>query len=50
VFHSVDRRNWISGFWTRNAIAVLREIAIQGPVVAACWWHIHRTVRKARSL
>jgi membrane-bound metal-dependent hydrolase YbcI (DUF457 family) len=33
VFHSVDRRYWISGFWTRNAIAVLREIAILGPLV-----------------
>jgi membrane-bound metal-dependent hydrolase YbcI (DUF457 family) len=33
VFHSVDRRYWTSGSWTRNATAVLREIAILGPLV-----------------
>jgi inner membrane protein len=34
VFHSVDRRYWVSGFWTRNTIAVLREIAILVPIAA----------------
>lgn len=34
VFNSVDRRYWTSGFWTRNAMTVLREIAILGPVAA----------------
>lgn len=32
VFHSVNRRYWMPGFWTGNAIAVVRELAILGPV------------------
>ena len=34
VFNAVDRRYWLDGFWRRNAIAVLREIAILGPISA----------------
>lgn len=33
VFNSVDRRYWMAGFWARNTIAVIREIAILGPLV-----------------
>lgn len=42
VFHSVDRRYWVSGFWTRNAMAVLREIAILGPFVVLSLWATRR--------
>lgn len=38
VFHSVDRRYWLEGFWRRNVIAVLREIAILAPLAALAWW------------
>lgn len=34
VFNAVDRRYWIPGFWTRNAIALARELVILGPVAA----------------
>lgn len=44
VFHSVDRRYWVPGFWTRNAVAVLREVAILGPLVILSLW-ISRTRR-----
>jgi membrane-bound metal-dependent hydrolase YbcI (DUF457 family) len=50
VFNSVDRRYWTSGFWTRNAIAVAREIAILGPLAAgACLWSSRRSVPNERS-
>jgi hypothetical protein len=32
VFNAVDRRYWTLGFWTRNTIAVIREVAIVAPV------------------
>ena len=38
VFHSVDRRYWLDGFWRRNAMAVAREIALLAPIVALAWW------------
>ena len=44
VFDSVDRRYWTDGFWTRNALAVLRELVILGPVAA---FSMYRT--RARS-
>ena len=34
VFNAVDRRYWIPGFWTRNVLAVLREVIILGPIAA----------------
>ena len=34
VFNAVDRRYWLPGFWTRNALALLRELLILGPVAA----------------
>ena len=34
VFNSVDRRYWLQGFWTRNTVTVLRELALLGPLAA----------------
>ena len=34
IFNSVDRRYWLPGFWVRNTMALLRELAILGPVAA----------------
>jgi len=31
VFNAVDRRYWMAGFWARNTVAVIREMAIVGP-------------------
>ena len=36
VFNAVDRRYWLPGFWTRNALALLRELLILGPAAAIC--------------
>ncbi|MDQ3487565.1 MAG: metal-dependent hydrolase [Acidobacteriota bacterium] len=36
VFNAVDRRYWTQGFWTRNALALARELVILGPVAAIC--------------
>ena len=32
VFDAVDRRYWLPGFWTRNGLALLRELLILAPV------------------
>lgn len=40
VFDSVDRRYWTDGFWTRNALAVLRELVLLGPVAAFSTYRI----------
>lgn len=34
LFNAVDRRYWMPGFWTRNTIALVRELVILGPLVA----------------
>ena len=34
VFNAVDRRYWLPGFWTRNALALLRELVILAPLAA----------------
>lgn len=34
VFNAVNRRYWMPGFWRGNAIAVLREIVLLGPIAA----------------
>lgn len=34
VFNAVDRRYWTAGFWARNAVAVLRELAVLVPLSA----------------
>ena len=40
VFAAVDRRYWTAGFWSRNALAVVREVAILGPMA---WLSSYRT-------
>jgi membrane-bound metal-dependent hydrolase YbcI (DUF457 family) len=36
IFNSADRRYWMPGFWARNAVTLLREAAILGPLTAIC--------------
>lgn len=36
LFAAVDRRYWLQGFWTRNALAVVREIALLAPAAVIC--------------
>jgi membrane-bound metal-dependent hydrolase YbcI (DUF457 family) len=38
VFEAISRRYWLPGFVTHNLLAVLREIAILGPILAGAWW------------
>jgi inner membrane protein len=38
VFHSVERRYWIEGFWRRTAIGMAREVAILAPLAGLAWW------------
>ncbi len=33
LFKAVDRRYWMPGFWGRNGVALLREIAILAPIL-----------------
>ena len=33
VFNSVDRRYWTAGFWRRNAVTLVREVVILGPLL-----------------
>lgn len=34
LFNAVDRRYWTAGFWARNTLTLLRELAILGPLAA----------------
>ena len=34
LFNAVDRRYWLPGFWTRNLVALARELVILGPCAA----------------
>ena len=45
VFEAISRRYWLPGFWTHNLLAVVREVLIVGPAVAAVWWWRHRASR-----
>ena len=47
VFEAISRRYWLPGFVTHNLLAVAREIAILGPIVAVIWW---RRTSKPRNL
>ena len=38
LFHSVDRRYWLDGFWRRNTMAVSREVAILAPLAGGAYW------------
>jgi inner membrane protein len=48
VFNTVNRRYWLPGFWRSNTVAVLREIAILGPVAAGIGWFAEVNRRTAR--
>ena len=43
VFEAISRRYWLPGFVTHNLLAVLREIAILGPIAAVAWRLRRRT-------
>jgi len=47
VFEAISRRYWLPGFFTHNLLAVAREIAILGPVVAGLWWFRRSTKHTA---
>jgi inner membrane protein len=38
VFMAISRRYWLPEFYAYNAVAVLREIAILGPLAVFVWW------------
>ena len=39
VFYNISRRYWLPEFWRHNAIAVLYELVILGPLASvASWW------------
>lgn len=40
VFNSVDRRYWLPGFWARNTVTVLRELALLGPLAGLSMYRI----------
>lgn len=44
VFDAISRRYWLPGFVTHNALAVVREVAILGPVAAVSYF-LRRSIR-----
>ena len=46
VFEAISRRYWLPGFISHNLLAVLREIAILGPIVVGLWWFRRATPRE----
>ena len=48
IFEAISRRYWLPGFVQHNVLAVLREIAILGPIAAAAWFWRKRTDRLQR--
>jgi len=38
VFRAVERRYWLPGFWSRNAVAVVRELLILAPLFVLLRW------------
>ena len=38
VFEAISRRYWLPNFVPHNLLAVGRELAIVGPLVAVLWW------------
>jgi hypothetical protein len=38
VFMAISRRYWLPEFYAYNTVAVLREIAILGPIALVIWW------------
>jgi membrane-bound metal-dependent hydrolase YbcI (DUF457 family) len=44
IFLAVSRRYWLPDFWTLNLHALVRELAILGPIAAAAgWWRWRRS-------
>jgi hypothetical protein len=48
VFDAILRSYWLAGFWAHNALAVVREIVVLGPVCWLVWW-LRRGPRAAPS-
>lgn len=48
VFEAISRRYWLPGFVMHNLLAVVREIAILGPILAGAWWLRRRASRGSR--
>jgi hypothetical protein len=46
VFSGISRRYWLPEFWTLNSRAVLREVAILGPLAVVALWARVRTTEK----
>jgi hypothetical protein len=38
IFDAISRRYWLANFWRHNILAVVREVAILGPIVALLVW------------
>jgi membrane-bound metal-dependent hydrolase YbcI (DUF457 family) len=38
VFEAISRRTYLPNFWSHNAMAVVRELAILGPLAALAAW------------
>lgn len=38
VFQGISREPWRPGFLAHNALAVLREVVLIGPIALAAWW------------
>jgi hypothetical protein len=41
-FHSISRRWWLDGFITNTLMAVVREVAILGPIAVVSWLAMRR--------
>ena len=50
VFEAISRRYWLPGFVTHNLLAVLRELAILGPIAAGAWWLRRRRMQDETSV
>ena len=46
VFESITRRYWLPNFWTHNVWAVVTEVVILAPIVAALAWFRRRRSRR----
>lgn len=47
VFDAISRRYWLANFWTHNALAVVREIALVAPLAWVVWRIRRRGVNAA---
>ena len=42
VFYNISRRYWLPEFWRHNAVAVLRELMLLGPLASVTHWWLRR--------